>query len=81
MTNIRRYFKRGKTYFLTYVIHDRMPLLNPGSDVERLSQKATILARVWWVLVSHLIIGGHKAATYAGPHHLWDNLSSSVSSQ
>ena len=31
----------------------------------RLSQKATILARVGWGLVSHLIIGGHKARRYA----------------
>ena len=31
----------------------------------RLSQKATILARVVWGLVSHLIIGGHKARRYA----------------
>jgi len=65
MTNIRRYFKRGNTYFLMHVTHDRMLLLNPGSDVERLSQKATILARVGWGLVSHLIIGGHKARRYA----------------
>jgi len=35
-----------------------------GADVERLSQKATILARVGWGLVSHLIIGGHKARRY-----------------
>ena len=36
-----------------------------GADVERLSQKATVLARVGWALVSHLIIGGHKARRYA----------------
>ena len=36
-----------------------------GADVERLSHKATILARVGWGLVSHLIIGGHKARRYA----------------
>gem|GEM_PF-4366968 len=31
----------------------------------RLSRKATILARVGWGLVSHLIIDGHKARRYA----------------
>jgi len=36
-----------------------------GADVERLSQKATIPTRVGWGLVSHLIIGGHKARRYA----------------
>jgi len=35
------------------------------TDVPRLSQKATILARVGWGLISHLIIGGHNARRYA----------------
>jgi len=30
-----------------------------------LSQKGTILACVGWGLVSHLVIGGHKARRYA----------------
>ena len=40
-------------------------MIVPVRGLVRLSPKATILARVGWGLVSHLIIGGHKARRYA----------------
>ena len=59
MTNIRRYFARGQTCFLTHVIHNRRPILVEHFDLlwralENVREQHRLILDAWVVLPDHI---------------------------
>lgn len=59
MTNIRRYFHEGNTYFLTHVTHNRTAVLVENSDlfwraVEKTRRHAAFDLVAWVILPDHV---------------------------
>lgn len=58
MRNVRRYFKKGSTYFLTHITFDRQPILIDNIDllydsIVKQVKKSTFRLIAWVVLQDH----------------------------